>query len=963
MSAIAGTDDTIALPAPTQSKRRSSIPIVASFVPVVGAVAMWLVTGYVMMLCFAAIGPLMALASIVDSARGRRKERKQAAAELAEACRAGREQLRGRHAGEREAFERDRPDAARLAQARTLWRHGPSRLVLGRGRVPSAVRVTGGEGEESDALRRDASWVPGAPIEVALADAGGVCIQGERAVASAVARGLLIQLCQRASPEQLAVTALLPGDEAELVALPHLVAASRAVDAGASGPGTADPVRVRVAAPDGDASAPTGGFLIAVTPRGAAVPPACGVVLELEPDAGPVARRIDGAAPGEAGERIEVEAISLAQAARICAGLARRAAPGASGALPVVGLAEVLAEQARGADGEATPAGTLAVPIGRGHDGPTSVDLVHDGPHAVVVGITGSGKSELLCSWVTSLASRLGPDRVTFLLADFKGGTAFTPLVGLPHVTGMITDLDGAGSRRAVESLRAELRRREAEIAALGAADIADPRVSMPRLVIVVDEFAALLQDHGDLAQVFTDVAARGRALGMHLVLGTQRAAGVLREALLANCPLRIALRAADAADSRAVVGVDDAAKLGGDAASRGIALVRRAGDIAPERTRIARADEGTIRVARESAERAPAGAIVRSPWLPPLPREVSLDELRARPDAASGPGDVLLGLADEPERQRQPVVRLVPGLDRGLAVIGGPGSGKSTAIRLAALQSRDVLWVPAEPEAAWDAVEAATSHPPGTLVIDDLDGLLGVFPPDYAQALGSAVEALVRGAGEHGGAVVVSAARMGGQVERIAGALPVRALLRLASRADHLQAGGEGAHFDPSRPPGRAMIGGRELQFAMPGEHDAASDAPSTRRGRRSAATETWSPQGRAALVTTAPGARAARLAESWGRGVRVVAVDGVEPGSRLDDLADGTDRFVAVGDGETWLRHGPLLRAIRGSGELLVAAECPHELRTLAGERSLPPYARARANRAWRATSDGPVRVVLPA
>ena len=135
---------------------------------------------------------------------------------------------------------------------------------------------------------------------------------------------------------------------------------------------------------------------------------------------------------------------------------------------------------------------------------------------------------------------------MSFLLADFKGGTAFDALAGVPHVTGVITDLDGAGARRAIESLRAEVRWREAAIAGAGARDILDPRVDLPRLVVVVDEFAALLGDHPELHAVFTDVAARGRALGMHLVLGTQRAAGVIRDSLLANCPLRISLRVTD---------------------------------------------------------------------------------------------------------------------------------------------------------------------------------------------------------------------------------------------------------------------------------------------------------------------------------------------------------------------------------------------------------------------------------
>src|SRR5690606_25871109 len=121
--------------------------------------------------------------------------------------------------------------------------------------------------------------------------------------------------------------------------------------------------------------------------------------------------------------------------------------------------------------------------------------------------------------------------------------------------------LDGDGARRGVTSLRAEMRHREEVLARAGAREIGDPALRLARLVIVVDEFAALLAEHPELGDVFIDIAARGRALGMHLVLGTQRAAGVVREALAANCPLRLSLRVADAADSRAVVGVADAAE------------------------------------------------------------------------------------------------------------------------------------------------------------------------------------------------------------------------------------------------------------------------------------------------------------------------------------------------------------------------------------------------------------------
>lgn len=1023
MKAPPGTDDPIVLPTPGAPARRGSIPIVAAFVPVIGAVAMWLFTGYALMLCFAAIGPLMAVASLVDSGRGRRRERRSMLRELAVACEAGHEELRARHARERAELERCRPDAAALVGVRTLWRQGAGRIVLGRGRVRSAVRVSGGEGDAAEELRWAAAWVGKAPVEVGLADAGGICVQGPAPIAAAVARAFLLQLCLRASPRELSVTALLPGDQAALTDLPHARASRHPAGAVAGG----EPLRVAVVARHGGGATPAASAIaeadavIVVTDRGAEVPAPCGVVLELGARGGLLARRLDDTALDEAGEPIIVEALSLPQAARTSAALAARSDSVQGAALPAVGLADLLREFAEGSMVEKEGgASGLAVPIGRGSGGPTVVDLVNDGPHAVVVGITGSGKSELLCTWIAALASSHGHDRVTFLLADFKGGTAFAPLATLPHVTGVITDLDGTGSRRAVESLRAELRRREAEIAAAGAADIADPRVDLPRLVIVVDEFAALLQEHGDLAAVFTDVAARGRALGMHLVLGTQRAAGVLREALLANCQLRIALRAADPADSRAVVGTDDAALLPGDADSRGVALVRRGGDVVPERTRIARAGAETIDAACASGRwGADAGDAVRSPWLPPLPMELALTDLREHAEGDRG-GSVLLGLADEPERQRQPVVRLTAGRDRGIAIIGGAGAGKSTAVHMAAAQMPGAVVIPSDPETAWDVLESVTDHPPEAVVIDDIDALLARYPAEYAQEFAARAEALVREAGESATTVIMAASRMSGAVERITSGLPMRALLRLGSRADHLQAGGDGRDHEPNRPPGRAVLDGREMQFALPDETarpaqasaahagergvrgfgDSGADAaPATRAQRKAARTGseggaavpaaasgrrgvggetahptrragatvgdgTWVPRGVAAFVTTHASSRAPRLADAWKRTVRVVGIDSLEPGARLAEVAAGAERFAAVGDGESWLRHAALLRQIRAAGDLVVAAECPHELRTIAGERTLPPFARMRANRAWLVSAGQPPRrVVLPA
>src|SRR5262249_28516737 len=102
-----------------------------------------------------------------------------------------------------------------------------------------------------------------------------------------------------------------------------------------------------------------------------------------------------------------------------------------------------------------------SVPIGVSADGVFSVDLRTDGPHGLIAGTTGAGKSELLQTLIASLAVANRPDEMTFVLIDYKGGAAFKDCASLPHVTGMVTDLDGHLTERALESLGAELRRRE----------------------------------------------------------------------------------------------------------------------------------------------------------------------------------------------------------------------------------------------------------------------------------------------------------------------------------------------------------------------------------------------------------------------------------------------------------------------------------------------------------------------
>ncbi|WP_374977565.1 FtsK/SpoIIIE domain-containing protein [Microbacterium trichothecenolyticum] len=921
-------DEPLALPPAWTPPPRPPLPIVAAIVPVVGAVALWLVTGSLFSLWFALLGPLIAAATMLDARRAARRDGRRAAADAVRARDEVAAAVAARHDGERAQLWARHPDVVRLVTREgEIWRGGrDARLVVGEGERASVVRVTGGDGDPDAAgLRRRAARVSGAPVTLPLA--AGVVVVGGETLATAVQRALVLQACLAFAPDELRVVGPLGRGLDWMEALPH-----REGQGGSAlaivGPGDLVPT-------DAD-------LVIARARPGEPLPPRCQAVLTIS---SPDVARLE-----HAGEvvPVRVEAVSRGQAEEIAAELSARAEHSLGvqrGAPEPIALGPLLAAV------PATPGGMPAA-IGASRGEPVLVDLVADGPHAVVAGVTGSGKSELLITWILALCATHSTDEVTFLLADFKGGTAFDGLAGVPHVSGVITDLDGSGARRAIESLRAELRRREAAIAAAGARDIGDPRVRLPRLVVVVDEFAALLGDHPELHGLFADLAARGRALGIHLILGTQRAAGVIRDNLLANCPLRISLRVTDAADSRALLGTDDAARLPGGVSGRGTAFVRRAGDASPQQVRIALSGPDDVAAA---ALRIGHGAPSR-PWLPELPRLLALDELTAHSTAereVPPAGTVLLGLADEPERQRQPIAFLRAS-DRGLLVLGGPASGVSNVLDLIAAQLRGTAQrLPAHPEGLWDAVAALHEelpHAGSAVLVDDLDTVALRLPPEYAHVVMERIEGLVRRAAAAGVLVVAGAHRLTGPVSRVAELFPRRLVLPYPTRVDHASAGGDPSTFDAAAPAGRGRLDGRTLQLAI---------APLAPREPAVPDPE-WMPLAPLTGVVARRSPAGRRALAAWeAHGDRVLAVD--------DYVADpgvvATARLVVVGEPDDWQRHWRLLADMRGDHDLVIDTSCASELRVLAGFRGVPPYCEPGAARAWLISAGAdPVRIVLP-
>ncbi|MDQ4039439.1 MAG: type VII secretion protein EccCa [Actinomycetota bacterium] len=225
----------------------------------------------------------------------------------------------------------------------------------------------------------------------------------------------------------------------------------------------------------------------------------------------------------------------------------------------------------------------LRVPVGVGAGGqPVHLDLKESahggmGPHGLVVGATGSGKSEMLRTMVTSLVIGHSPDRLALLLVDFKGGATFAGFAELPHMAGMVTNLaaDPGLVQRFRDALFGELTRRQRMLADAGNlpncqayADLVDSNSDgsrldpMPHLLVIIDEFTELLAARPDFAELFLAVGRIGRSIGVHLLLATQRLdAGKIR-GLESHLSYRISLRTFSEIESREALGVPDAYHL-----------------------------------------------------------------------------------------------------------------------------------------------------------------------------------------------------------------------------------------------------------------------------------------------------------------------------------------------------------------------------------------------------------------
>jgi DNA segregation ATPase FtsK/SpoIIIE, S-DNA-T family len=737
-------------PAPPPDPLPRRLGWITLVLPAVGGLLMaWLMSAP-QFLFFALLSPVVALGGWLSDRLTGRRHRRRAGADHAAALARFDAELDAAVAVSVAALDDAHPDPARLATAARrrsspLWARSRADadlllVRLGTGTVPTAVHRVDADGT------RTAVTAGAVPVTVDLGEVGSLGVVGPRTRVCAVARGVVLQLATMAAPGELRIVVVAaPQHLPDWSWTRWLPAVRTVVSADAPAPGSAGsrPAGPLDDLPPDDGSGTRTLVLIdsavsadTATALGTATGVAC-LALARSDNGLPVPTAGCLTVSGETGVRgrlrlpgslpdreLALDGVPEPVAAATARALAALAPPARTGGLPDTAALVDLPSGGLRVDPEAglltgrwdRTRQALTCTLGHTAQGPLILDLCAQGPHLLVAGTTGSGKSELLRTLVSGLALHHPPDRVSFLLVDYKGGAAFAEAAGLPHTVGMLTDLDPQSTVRALRSLTAELTRRERLLARHDARDLAElgPEIPLARLVIVVDEFATLAEELPEFVSGLVGIAQRGRSLGVHLVLGTQRPSGVVSPEIRANCSLRICLRTTDESDSRDVLGTALAAFL---PASRPGRAYLRAGGAAPVLFQVARVTGSSagsragVRVRRlcwppvlEPAEpgtparpghgdlaqlvdalrgRAVEDAVQPPdrPWLPALPERLPAEDLDRRP-GTTAPTRLRIGLVDSPDTQSQQplVVDLSDG--GGWLAVGGPRSGRTTVLR-----------------------------------------------------------------------------------------------------------------------------------------------------------------------------------------------------------------------------------------------------------------------------------------
>ena len=364
--------------------------------------------------------------------------------------------------------------------------------------------------------------------------------------------------------------------------------------------------------------------------------------------------------------------------------------------------------------------GALAVAIGQEASGEAlTVDLAA-GPHAIIAGASGSGKTETIRRWLVAMCERFNAQQLNLVLIDFKGGSGFAEFAQLPHTVCLATDLDQRHSMRAIHVVQAELTRREQVLLEHVARSFEQlPSGLVPRLVVCLDEYQLVVERSPELGTAIADICARGRSLGIHVMIVTQHPTRSVRDHILANCGLRILMRVNDPAESAHLIGSRAAAELSG----QGSVVVR---DLVGTRTGVVTAiDSVSNSLATQAPEVSDSHGLAQH--FVGLPTG---EMARAQAQA----GQALLLVDDLESLQLRSV-----GIDelRRTAIIGPSNSGRSTTIdRFAELAAQlgFVVFACARrpPDALAALAKAATSAQPVCVLVDDFDDLLAGLHPEY---------------------------------------------------------------------------------------------------------------------------------------------------------------------------------------------------------------------------------------
>ena len=314
------------------------------------------------------------------------------------------------------------------------------------------------------------------------------------------------------------------------------------------------------------------------------------------------------------------------------------------------------------------------VPIGTTAEGIATLDIAAQGPHALVAGTTGSGKSVLLQNWCLALAVRNPPDTLHFVFLDFKGGSAFNQLQGLPHTAGIVDDLDIRHAARAIIGLERELKRRERLVAEAGVSSIDRLGNAQPSIIIVIDEFHVLRQQLPDAIERFIRIASLGRSLGMHLIACTQHPLGQVHAEMKSNMALNLCLRVRDGMQSAELIGSSAAAGI--PPTMPGAFYSNDGVTVTPIRS-CAPADARSITAAIGMACRFHGARPADPLFTAPLPARVACGD-----GACVARDCVPFALGDDGARFHDVVLQPQEG---GIAIIGGRGRGKTTALRMLA--------------------------------------------------------------------------------------------------------------------------------------------------------------------------------------------------------------------------------------------------------------------------------------